>query len=141
MPSIFVILKQDEYTLIIRRRSKEFAAAWKNVTGRSYDNRLQNYTQKEFNKLPIILFELQGGVRWEINPVAYMEIDSSPNWTENTKLHDQYSPWEGMREFFSRIYLDEPAGMVLGSNAMMDKEVYFDIANKMMGVGKSPCVY
>jgi hypothetical protein len=37
--------------------------------------------------------------------------------------------------------VDEPAGMVLGSNAMMDKEVYFDIANKMMGVGKSPCVY
>ena len=45
------------------------------------------------------------------------------------------------REYDSRIYVDEPAGMVLGSNAMMDKEVYFDIANKMMGVGKSPCVY
>ena len=53
------------------------------------------------------------------------------------KLDREYE----VREFFSRIYVDEPAGMVLGSNAMMDKEVYFDIANKMMGVGKSPCVY
>jgi hypothetical protein len=127
-------------TFISHKVEMEFAAAWEKVTGRSYNNRLQNYTHKEFNELPIILFELQGGVRWEINPVAYMEINSSPNWTENTKLHDQ-DPWEGMREFSSRIYVDEPAGMVLGSNAMMDKEVYFDIANKMIGVGKSPCVY
>lgn len=111
------------------------------ITGRSYNNILQKYTYQQFNELPVITFELQGGVQWEIKPEAYMEAEDAQNGNETASRHDPNIPWEGTRKFTSRIYVDEPAGVVLGSNAMMDKEIYFDVANKMLGVAKATCIY
>ena len=120
---------------------KAFASAWEIITGRSYNNRLQKYTYQQFAELPVITFELKGGVKWEILPEAYMEAADPQNGNETASNHDPIIPWEGKRKFTSRIYVDEPAGVVLGSNAMMDKEIYFDIANKMLGVAKATCIY
>ena len=54
---------------------------------------------------------------------------------------DPNNKWEGTRGFISRVYVDEPHGVVLGSNAMMDKEVYFDLENRRLGVARSRCSY
>ena len=95
---------------------------------------------EDFNKLPVITFELKGGIEWEIAPGAYMEAsDALVNGTEY--YFDPSIPWEGKRRFTSRIYVDEPQGVVLGSNAMMDKEIYFDNANRRLGVAKAICAY
>ncbi|KAL7463979.1 hypothetical protein ACHAXS_004329 [Conticribra weissflogii] len=52
-----------------------------------------------------------------------------------------YEKWNGTFSFVSRIYVDEPHGAVLGSNVMMDHDVYFDVANKRIGVARSICAY
>lgn len=63
------------------------------------------------------------------------------NGNETEKNDPITSRWEGKRGFISRVYVDEPQGVVLGSNAMMDKEIYFDLANRRLGVAKAKCVY
>lgn len=110
--------------------------------GRKYHNRLQKYTHQQFNELPIISFELKGGILWSIEPSSYMEADNVDlNRNETKNKYDPNIPWEGTRKFTSRIYVDEPAGVVLGSNAMMGKEIFFDVANKRVGVAKATCIY
>ena len=54
---------------------------------------------------------------------------------------DRKIPWEGKRGFISRIYIDEPRGVVLGSNAMTGKELYFDNENRRMGAAKATCLH
>jgi hypothetical protein len=49
-------------------------------------------------------------------------------------------PWHGKRGFISRMYVTEPRGAVLGSNAMMDHDVYFDVANRRLGIAKASCI-
>ena len=127
-------------TFITHRVAKPFISAWQRITRREYNNRLQSYTYEEFRKLPIITFELDGGINWEITPESYMENANSNDDTANTTQTDTV-PWEGKRGFTSRIYVDEPQGVVLGSNAMMDKEIYFDIANRRLGVANAICEY
>jgi len=129
-------------TFITHKVAKPFMFAWEKITGKRYNNRIQTYTYEQFNELPVITFELHGGVQWEITPEAYMEAsgDSGQIVNENVK-NDSKSQWIGKRGFISRVYVDEPQGVVLGSNAMMDKEIYFDIANRRLGVAKATCAY
>jgi len=94
-------------------------------------------TYEEFNILPVVTFELSGGVKWEISPKDYMEVASQN--ANQTAAFD--GPWEGTRGFISRIYVDEPRGVVLGSNAMLGKELFFDVENKRLGVAKATCAY
>ena len=110
---------------------KAFTHYWEMITGNKYHNRLQKYTYNEFRRLPVITFELLGGIQWDIKPKDYMEAESPNNGGE----------WEGKRGFTSRVYVDEPQGVVLGSNAMMDKEIYFDIPNRRLGVANAVCAY
>jgi transcription elongation factor Elf1 len=112
--------------------AKPFVKAWQGISGKRYSNSLQLYTYEEFRQLPTITFELGGGLRWEVEPMNYMEDVS-----DNTRL--SLTPWHGKRGFISRMYVNEPKGAVLGSNAMMNHELYFDISNRRMGVAKASC--
>jgi len=125
-------------TFISHKLGKPFTFAWEKITGRQYHNRAQQYTYEEFKELPVITFELQGGIRWEIRPEAYMEPSNN---SDKASTIGPNSRWEGKRGFTSRVYVDEPYGAVLGSNAMMDKEIYFDIPNRRLGVAKATCMY
>jgi hypothetical protein len=120
-------------TFLPQKIAKPFLKAWQSITGRSYSNSLQLYTYEQFSKLPSITFELDGGVHWEVEPFKYME-----DVADNTRV--SLEPWHGKRGFISRMYLTEPRGAVLGSNAMVDHDVYFDIANRRLGVAKASCV-
>ena len=124
-------------TFISHHVAKPFISAWEKITGRKYNNRLQKYTSVQFHQLPIITFELEGGIQWDIKPESYMEAQNNAN--NETAVH--HHGWEGTRGFISRVYVDEPQGVVLGSNAMMDKEIYFDIANRRLGVASATCAY
>ncbi|KAL3823788.1 hypothetical protein ACHAXA_011575, partial [Cyclostephanos tholiformis] len=130
-------------TFISHKLENAFTSAWETIVGKRYHNRLQEYTYQQFNELPVISFELQGGVQWEIKPESYMEADDVNQYRNetNNKYDHPSIPWEGTRKFTSRIYVNEPAGVVLGSNAMMDKEIFFDVANKRIGVAKATCIY
>lgn len=119
-------------TFLPRKIAKPFINAWEGISGKRYTNNLQLFTYEEFRKLPAIIFELDGGLRWEVEPLNYMEDVS-----DNTRLSQ--TPWHGKRGFISRIYVTEPKGAVLGSNAMMNHDIYFDIANRRLGVAKASC--
>jgi hypothetical protein len=82
-------------------------------------------------KLPVVTFEFEGGAKWEIKPEAYMEVSGVKTDT----------PWEGNRGYTSRIYVDEPHGAVLGANMMVDHDVYFDTANRRIGVARAVCSF
>ena len=130
-------------TFISWKVAKPFIFAWERTTKRQYNNRLQMYTYEQFNELPVITFELDGGVQWEITPRAYMEDVDATRQREMVNTTEITTPdkWDGERGFISRIYVDEPHGVVLGSNAMLDKEIYFDLANRRLGVAKAKCAH
>ena len=65
--------------------------------------------------------------------------DHTDSETADVDSRDGKIPWEGKRGFISRIYIDEPHGVVLGSNAMIGKELYFDNASRRMGFAKATC--
>ena len=75
-------------TFITHRVAKPFISAWQRITRREYNNKLQSYTYEEFRKLPIITFELDGGINWEITPESYMENANS----YVTLFHVQFDP-------------------------------------------------
>jgi hypothetical protein len=66
--------------------------------------------------------------------------NSDQNSADST-IQSNYTPWTGKRGFTSRIYVDEPHGAVLGANMMMGHDVYFDIANRRLGVARATCFF
>mmetsp|Transcript_28481 Transcript_28481/g.58696 ORF Transcript_28481/g.58696 Transcript_28481/m.58696 type:complete len:692 (+) Transcript_28481:60-2135(+) len=152
--------------------SNAFHLAWEKTTGKKYHNRVQHLTYEQFARLPVIRFELEGGISWSVRPEAYMELQESSlsngrrsrrreedanlekggvvekEIVQGPVLVDEdildfpyYERWNGTYSFVSRIYVDEPHGAVLGSNVMMDHDVYFDVDNKRIGVARSICAY
>ena len=117
-------------TFINKRVAQPFRTAWERIAGRTYSNKMTQYTYEQFEKIPSITLELSGGVKWEMKPRHYME---------NNSFKDANKPWQGSLMFTNRVYLDEPQGVVLGSNAMMEKEVHFDITNRKIGVANAVC--
>jgi hypothetical protein len=89
--------------------------------------------------LPIITFEFDGGAKWDIRPEVYMEATAEKDGVDINYMPG--IPWQGKRGFTSRIYIDEPQGAVLGANMMMDHEVYFDTANRRLGVTRAECFF
>jgi hypothetical protein len=45
------------------------------------------------------------------------------------------------KKYIARFYVDEGAGSVLGANAMMGHDVYFDIDSQVVGWAESDCNY
>ena len=119
-------------TFLPLKIAKPFIHAWEGISGRRYTNDLQLYTYEQFKRLPSITFLLEGGVMWEIEASNYME-DAS----DNTRISQS---WHGKRGFISRLYVNEPKGAVLGSNAMINHNIYFDITNRRLGVAKASCI-
>ena len=120
-------------TFLPQKIAKHFIKAWEASSGKKFTNSLQLYTYEQFEKLPTVTFELDGGLRWEVEPSMYME-----DVGDNTRFSQE--PWHGKRGFISRMYVTEPKGAVLGSNVMMGHDIYFDIANRRLGVAKANCV-
>jgi hypothetical protein len=52
---------------------------------------------------------------------------------------DTRSTWNGNVIFVNRLYVDEPEGTVLGSNAMIGYDILFDIDKHTLGIAKSKC--
>ena len=77
-------------------------------------------SEDEFSKLPPIVFELKGKVRWKILPEDYFENRQRGYWN-------------------NRIYLDETSGATFGSNAMRNHDFYFDLDKRSLGIAKADC--
>ena len=89
----------------------------------TYTNEEQILTPEQLSNLPQITFNLSNNVKWSVAPRSYMENISSSNTFKN------------------RIYLDEKAGAVIGSNVMVDHDILFDIENQRLGLANANCDY
>lgn len=88
-----------------------------------YTNEEQTLTPEQLSNLPQITFNLSNNVSWSVAPKRYMDKTSSSNTFKN------------------RIYMDEKAGAVLGSNLMIDHDILFDIENQRLGLASANCDY
>lgn len=118
-------------TYISKAIEKEFKSAWKTITGGKFHNNAHNLSKEQFEKLPNITITLSSGYDWIIQPEQYME---QPKGKVDVK-----SEWSGTVQFISRIYVDEPEGAVLGSNAMINHDILFDVGNMRLGIARSHC--
>jgi hypothetical protein len=99
---------------------------------------MQSYTFEQFQLLPNVTIELSSGYKWVIQPHAHME-EVKLEGDKNTVDTRTGSGWSGTLKFVSRIYLEESEGAVLGSNAMIDHDILFDVEHKMVGIAKARC--
>ena len=100
--------------------------AWKNVTGLEWQQRKRDYTHEEYLRLPEIHLVLQGNVTLTLQPQYYMEGSRSGQ------------PWAGKRRLVNRVYTDEHIGAVLGLNAMMGYDIYFE--GESIGLARADCL-
>jgi hypothetical protein len=123
------------------------------LTGKAYSHNPVDLTEEELNALPTILIQIAGDeaynqglfknqdpakvpglakavdpdhpydIIWAVPPSHYMEWDTKQN------------------KYIARFYVDESSGSVLGGNAMMGHDVYFNIDEQRIGLAESDCDY
>jgi Xylanase inhibitor N-terminal len=127
----------DTYLPNVLRTAME--GAWLNYTSNinggdpvsfEYSERQRSYmyTHDEFQRyIPPIHLVLHNNVVVTLDPLNYMEgaRGSSSNNNNNNNYSDSI-PWQGRRKLTNRVYVDEPMGAVLGLNAMMGHDIYFE---------------
>jgi Eukaryotic aspartyl protease len=131
----------------------EFSMVYQQLTGQLYDHSLKQFTPEELAEQPTILFQLRGnaelnkaiadangstsvvGLAGELDPDnPYDVILAMP-----PEHYYEYDPErQGYNAYF---YVDESSGGVLGANAMIGHDVYFDVDNLRIGWAESTCDY
>ena len=137
-----------------RELASSFGKIWKELTGKTYNHGPVSMTQEEIETLPTIIIVMQGH-----NGGVGDEVDSDPNTVpgyvgdafdgefEPTDVvlaipgshYMEFDPDTG--KYVNRFYTDEGSGSVLGANAMMGHDIYFDTTNGRIGFAESNCDY
>jgi hypothetical protein len=133
--------------------AQSLALVWKDLTGSNYNHNAVSLTTDELNQLPTILVQLQGdessngpllnatsggfvtGLAGSLDadhPLDFILAIPPSHYME-------YDDRESM--YFNRFYADEGSNSVLGANAMMGHDVYFDVPNARIGWAESQCDY
>ncbi|GMH52578.1 hypothetical protein TrRE_jg4904 [Triparma retinervis] len=86
----------------------DFEGAWRRETGWEHGNEPRAIGSEEFEMLPDLVFTFEGGGEMAISPSSYMDSTDNP-----------------FGVYTSRVYLEEPSGAILGSNAFMYREILF----------------
>eukprot|EP00546_Thalassionema_frauenfeldii_P003640 CAMPEP_0178936878 /NCGR_PEP_ID=MMETSP0786-20121207/25431_1 /TAXON_ID=186022 /ORGANISM="Thalassionema frauenfeldii, Strain CCMP 1798" /LENGTH=578 /DNA_ID=CAMNT_0020615357 /DNA_START=101 /DNA_END=1834 /DNA_ORIENTATION=+ len=138
-------------TYVNRRVAGEFKKAYTQLTGKEYSHNGMKLTEEELLALPTILIQLGGNVdenkRLFPDPtkVEGLAANLDPSNPYDTLLAIPPSHYmeydEKQKKYISRFYLDESSGTVLGANAMMGHDVYFDQEKKHVGWAESDCDY
>ncbi|KAL7462147.1 hypothetical protein ACHAXS_002538, partial [Conticribra weissflogii] len=130
-----------------------FKKAWKQIVGKDYSHAAVNLTPQEIAALPTILIVLSGddsdlGDDPPGNPddiPGYAGTVLSPDNPKDVVLaipashYLEYDP--DNKNYVPRFYVEESSGSVLGANAMMGHDVYFDTENGRVGWAESDCDY
>jgi len=131
--------------------AKPFKKMWKDLTGKDYSHNPISLTTDEIDALPTIMLVMTGFYEDggpDGNP------DDIAGYTGDTDLSDnprdvviaipaahymEYDP--DTKKYVARFYTEESSGSVLGANAMMGHDVYFDTALGRIGFAESSCDY
>jgi hypothetical protein len=105
--------------------------AWYAQTGRRSENSTDFYSQAELERLPTMRIVLENNVTLTVPPSHYMEREEDKSGRQRRK--------GDTKEWTNRIYVDEPAGAVLGINAMLGHDILFDWQKGLVGVAPADC--
>jgi hypothetical protein len=138
-------------TYFNRKIGQAFSKVYQSMTGQSYGHNPISLTAEQMDMLPTILIQFSGDESQNFNlhpdpmnvaglagaidpenpydvilalpPAHYMEFDDKA------------------RKYVARFYTEEGGGSVLGANAIMGHDVFFDIENNQIGFAESSCDY
>jgi len=136
--------------------AKPFKDAWKKLQGKAYSHTPVSLSHAEIDAMPTIVIVMQG---CQGCAVVGDETDEDPDKVPNYvggAFAEKYDakdiviaiPASHYMEFDSdtgkyvaRFYTEESSGSVLGANAMMGHDIYFDTARGRVGFAESDCDY
>lgn len=134
-----------------------FKKMWKQLTGKDYNHSPISLTEAQIDKLPTIILVISGMAGGDTN--VGDEAKGNPNDIANyvgdvpdispdprdivlaipARHYMEFDPDNG--KYVPRFYTEESSGSVLGANAMMGHDVYFDVARGRIGFAESDCDY
>lgn len=149
----FIVDSGTTDTYFARSFSPYFKKVFKDLAGFEYGHSKVKLTKEELAALPTILFQLQGdeGMNNAIqDKKAGKQVVGLANQVDPKNPHDiliamapehymEYDP--DAEAYIARFYLEEGSGGVLGANAMMGHDVFFDVKNGQIGWAESSCDY
>ncbi|KAL3770675.1 hypothetical protein ACHAW5_001450 [Stephanodiscus triporus] len=131
-----------------------FKTIWKELTGHDYNHNPISISPEEIAALPTILMVMSGYDGDAVGDEPTGDPDDVPGYAGNIDpsfgprdivlaipaLHYlEYDP--DIEKYVPRFYTDEGSGSVLGANAMMGHDVFFDNRRGRIGFAESNCDY
>ncbi len=131
-----------------------FKKLWKELTGRTFDHGAMELSEEELATFPTILLVLSGYEGQVVGDEPTGNPDNIAGYAGDTDLSNNprdvvvaipashYFEFDyDTGKYVARVYTDEGSGSVLGANAMMGHDVYFDNARGRIGIAESNCDY
>ena len=131
-----------------------FKKLWKELTGRTFDHGAMELSEEEIATFPTILLVLSGYDGQVVGDEPTGNPDNIAGYAGDTDLSNNprdvvvaipashYFEYDyDTGKYVARVYTDEGSGSVLGANAMMGHDVYFDNARGRIGFAESNCDY
>lgn len=130
-----------------------FKEIWRELTGHEYNHNPIEISPEEIAALPTILMVMSGYDAY-VGDEPTEDPDTVVGYAGNTVLSSnprdivlaipashylEYDPDIG--QYVARFYTDEGSGSVLGANAMMGHDVFFDNGRGRIGFAESDCDY
>lgn len=141
-------------TYMSSRIASSFKKIWKELTGTDYSHTAIKLTKEELESLPTIIIVIQGYDGSDIGDEPFGEPNDVPGWAGEalspsfpkdivlsipSSHYMEYDPDND--KYVARFYINEGSGSVIGANAMMGHDVYFDIPRGRVGIAESDCDY
>ena len=138
-------------TYFNKRIAEAFENAYRDLTGQEFDYEPKTLSEEELMGLPTILVQLKGDV--SLNENKFPEPDKVVGLAGSVdpeNPHDvilaipptHYMEWEPEEDtYVFRLYTDQEKGSVLGANALMGHDVFFDLSHKRISFAESTCEY
>jgi len=131
--------------------AKPFGDMWQRLTGKKYSHTGVSMTEKQIDAMPTIILVIQG----YDGPAVGDEPEISANYVAEA-FDGVFSPRDiviaipaahymefdsDSKKYVARFYTEESSGSVLGANAMMGHDIFFDVAHSRVGFAESDCSY
>ena len=139
-------------TYFPRSIASDFNKVFKELTGTDYGHDAVDLSPEQLDALPTILLQLAGDE--DYNKELYGNDASKTTGLAGTldpdHPHDvvlaippsHYMEYDNSKsKYIARFYTDEGSGTVLGGNAIMGHDVYFDLETSRIGWAESKCDY
>ena len=143
----FIVDSGTTDTYVNRKISSSFRKAFKELTGQDYNHKGMTLSDEQLGNLPTILFQFEGDTI-QNSDVTANSVGLAGDLDKDHPLDvilaippSHYMELDSKNKYTARFYDDESGGSVIGANAMMGHNVFFDVENKRIGWAESTCDY